>query len=181
MTELLRRYRALPADQHIAELDAVFGTDSAAATVTLDRLYASTRLDDADTRLGLLKADPATVQASDDALLQAAARLMPAVLREEGVEKERAGELLRLRPSYMRGWAGYSAANGKPLYPDANSTLRVSYGKVSSLDPRDGVHYTPLTTVAGILQKHTGVVPFDAPKPLRDAIDRKSTRLNSSH
>src|SRR3546814_5033375 len=43
MTELLRRYRALPADQHIAELDAVFGTDSAAATVTLDRLYASTR------------------------------------------------------------------------------------------------------------------------------------------
>src|SRR3546814_8296973 len=38
------------------------------------------------------------------------------------------------------------------------------------LDPRDGVHYTPLTTVAGILQKHTGVVPFDAPKPLRDAI-----------
>src|SRR3546814_58286 len=96
--------------------------------------------------------------------------LMPAVLREEGVEKERAGELLRLRPSYMRGWAGYSAANGKPLYPDANSTLRVSYGKVSSLDPRDGVHYTPLTTVAGILQKHTGVVPFDAPKPLRDAI-----------
>src|SRR3546814_7331422 len=51
--------------------------------------------------------------------------------------------LLRLRPSYMRGWAGYGAANGKPLYPDANSTLRVSYGKVSSLDPRDGVHYTP--------------------------------------
>src|SRR3546814_11894776 len=38
------------------------------------------------------------------------------------------------------------------------------------LDPRDGVHYTPLTTVAGIMQKHTGVVPFDAPKPLRDAI-----------
>ena len=42
--------------------------------------------------------------------------------------------------------------------------------KVSSLDPRDGVHYTPLTTVGGIVEKHTGVEPFDAPKPLLDAI-----------
>ena len=170
MAELLRRYRALPADQHIAELDAVFGNDAAAASAALDRIYADTKLGDADTRLGLLAADPAAVLASDDALMQVAAKLMPAVLREEEVDKQRAGDLLRLRPSYMRGWAGYSAANGKPLYPDANSTLRVSYGKVSSLDPRDGVHYTPLTTVAGIMQKHTGKVPFDAPKPLRDAI-----------
>ena len=170
MAELLRRYRALPADQHIAELDAVFGNDAAAASAALDRIYADTKLGDADTRLGLLAADPAAVLASDDALMQVVAKLMPAVLREEEVDKQRAGDLLRLRPSYMRGWAGYSAANGKPLYPDANSTLRVSYGKVSSLDPRDGVHYTPLTTVAGIMQKHTGKVPFDAPKPLRDAI-----------
>src|SRR5690606_1436837 len=170
LAELLRRYRALPADQRIAELDAVFGNDAAAATAALDRIYAGTKLGDADVRLGLLAAEPAAVLASEDPLMQAAAKLMPAVLREEGVDKERAGELLRLRPSYMRGWAGYSAANGKPLYPDANSTLRVSYGKVSSLDPRDGVHYTPLTTVAGIMQKHTGQAPFDAPGPLRDAI-----------
>ena len=172
MAELLRRYRALPADQHIAELDAVFGSDAAAVSAALERIYAGTKLGDADVRLGLLAAEPAAVLASDDALMQVAAKLMPAVLREEEVDKQRAGELLRLRPSYMRGWAGYSAANGKPLYPDANSTLRVSYGKVSSLDPRDGVHYAPLTTVAGIIQKHTGEVPFDAPKPLRDAIAR---------
>jgi hypothetical protein len=172
MAELLRRYRALPAGQHIAELDAVFGSDAAAVSAALERIYAGTKLGDADVRLSLLAAEPAAVLASDDALMQVAAKLMPAVLREEEVDKQRAGELLRLRPSYMRGWAGYSAANGKPLYPDANSTLRVSYGKVSSLDPRDGVHYAPLTTVAGIIQKHTGEVPFDAPKPLRDAIAR---------
>jgi hypothetical protein len=170
LAEILRRYRALPADQRIAEIDAVFGTDAESATAALDRIYAGTKLGDAEVRLGLLVAEPATVIASDDPLMQAAARLMPAVLREEQVDKARAGDLLRLRPSYMRGWAGYSAANGKPLYPDANSTLRVSYGKVSSLDPRDGVHYTPLTTVQGILEKHTGQVPFDAPRPLRDAI-----------
>ncbi len=171
MAELLRRYRALPADRHVAELDAVFGKDAASATAALDRIYTATALGTEAERLRLLAADPAIVQGSDDALLQVAATLMPAVLREEGADKQLAGELLRLRPSYMQGWAGYSAARGgKPLYPDANSTLRVSYGKVSALDPRDGVHYTPLTTVAGILQKHTGEAPFDAPKPLRDAI-----------
>jgi hypothetical protein len=38
------------------------------------------------------------------------------------------------------------------------------------MDPRDGVHYAPLTTVQGILEKHTGDEPFNAPQPLRDAI-----------
>src|SRR3546814_18549662 len=49
MTELLRRYRALPADQHLAQLDAVFGPDSASATVPLHRLYASHRPSHPDT------------------------------------------------------------------------------------------------------------------------------------
>mgnify|MGYP002661993599 CR=1 FL=1 len=61
----------------------------------------------------------------------------------------------------------YSSRN---FYPDANSTLRVSYGKVSPLAPRDAVEYTPVTTVGGIIEKHTGQAPFDAPKALRDAI-----------
>jgi hypothetical protein len=70
----------------------------------------------------------------------------------------------------MRALIGYRKSQGRAVYPDANSTLRVSYGKVSTMAPRDGVTYVPLTTVQGILEKHTGVAPFDAPKPLRDAI-----------
>jgi hypothetical protein len=65
---------------------------------------------------------------------------------------------------------GFRQSQGKAVYPDANSTLRVSYGKVSPLSPRDGMDYRPLTTVAGIVEKNTGVEPFDAPKPLLDAI-----------
>ena len=80
------------------------------------------------------------------------------------------GELLRLRPAYMHALTGYRESQGRAVYPDANSTLRVSYGKVSRLAPRDAVVYTPVTTVEGIMEKHTGEAPFDAPKPLRDAI-----------
>ena len=170
LSELLARYRKLPAAQHIAELDAVFGSDDAEAKAALDKLYAGTRLGDEAERLRLLSAQPAEVAASTDPLMQAAAKLLPAQLRIEDADKTQEGELLRLRPAYMRALIGYRESQGRAVYPDANSTLRVSYGKVSSLDPRDGIHYTPLTTVQGILEKHTGKVPFDAPKPLRDAI-----------
>jgi hypothetical protein len=170
LAELLSRYHKLPADQHIAEVDAVFGSDAAQARAALDALYAGTKLGDEAERLRLLAAPQAEVSASTDPLLQAAAKLLPAELRIEDADKAREGELLRLRPAYMRALIGYRESQGRAVYPDANSTLRVSYGKVSSLDPRDGVHYAPLTTVQGIVEKHTGVVPFDAPEPLRDAI-----------
>jgi hypothetical protein len=172
LAELLSRYHKLPADQRIAEVDAVFGGDDAKSRAALDALYAGTKLGDEAERLRLLGAQPADVAASTDPLLQAAAKLLSAELRIEDADKTQEGELLRLRPAYMRALVGYRESQGQAVYPDANSTLRVSYGKVSSLDPRDGVHYKPLTTVQGIVEKHTGKAPFDAPKPLRDAIAR---------
>ncbi|WP_256646458.1 S46 family peptidase [Thermomonas paludicola] len=168
----LKRYFALPQAQRVAEVDAVFGTSEAEAVQRLDALYAGTRLGDEATRLAAMKLDAAALAASDDALLKAAATLQPALLRLEAESKQRAGELLRLRPAYMQALIAYRNAQGRAVYPDANSTLRVSFGKVSALSPRDGVDYRPLTTVAGIVEKHTGVVPFDAPKPLLEAIAR---------
>jgi Peptidase S46 len=50
-------------------------------------------------------------------------------------------------------------------YPDANSTLRMSYGKVQDYEPRDGVHYKYKTTIAGIMDKYKpGDYEFDLPK-----------------
>jgi len=172
LAELLRRYHALPADQRLPELDAVFGGNDEAGREALSRLYGQTRLGDEDARLALFRAPPEEIAASDDPLMRAAATLLPAVLRLEAEEKERAGELLRLRPSYMQALTGFRASQGRAVYPDANGTLRVSYGRVSGMSPRDGIEYRPLTTVAGILEKHTGVEPFDAPQALRDAIAR---------
>lgn len=166
----LQRYFALPAAQRVAEFDAVFGANDTEAAQRLDALYAGTRLGDEATRLAAMQFDAAALAASDDTLLKAAATLQPALLRLEDDAKRRDGELLRLRPAYMQALTGYRQSQGRAMYPDANSTLRVSFGKVSPLAPRDAVDYRPLTTVAGIVEKHTGVVPFDAPRPLLEAI-----------
>lgn len=170
LAELVRQYQALPASEHVAEFDAVFGAMPAQRQAIIDALYAGTTLGDEAERLGAMQADAADLAASGDSLLKAAAVLMPAILRLEDEARAREGELLRLRPAYMRALIGFRKSQGRAVYPDANSTLRVSYGRVSALDPRDGVTYRPLTTVQGIIEKHTGQAPFDAPQPLRDAI-----------
>ncbi len=62
----------------------------------------------------------------------------------------------------------------RPFYPDANSTLRVAYGKVKGYQPRDGVSYGFYTTLDGIFEKeNTGNEDFKAPKYLRELFQRK--------
>jgi hypothetical protein len=58
----------------------------------------------------------------------------------------------------------WKKSQGKPVYPDANSTLRVTYGTVSPYSPKDGITKGPFTTVEGIVEKHTGKEPFNAPQ-----------------
>ncbi len=170
LASLLRQYLTLPMDQHVAEIDAVFGSKPDGIEKRIDGLYAGSELANEPARLGAFKQDAAALAGSKDSLLRAALTLQPAWLRMEDESKQRSGELLRLRPSYMQALVDYRQSQGRAVYPDANSTLRVSYGKVSPLSPRDGIDYRPLTTVDGIVEKNSGEYPFDAPKPLLDAI-----------
>ncbi|WP_233523466.1 S46 family peptidase [Dyella solisilvae] len=172
LATLLTRYQQLPDAQRLPEFDDAFGRTPAELTARLDRVYASTRLGEEAQRLSWLTAEPAAVEHADDALLALVARLQPALLRIDDERKAREGDLLRLRPAYMETLITYREKQGRAVYPDANSTLRVSYGKVSPLKARDAVSYDPVTTTAGIVEKNTGVVPFDAPRPLLDAIAR---------
>ena len=56
----------------------------------------------------------------------------------------------------------------KKFYPDANSTLRVTYGQVKGYNPRDGVYYNYYSTLDGLMQKYVpGDYEFDVPEKLR--------------
>ncbi|HEX5625549.1 MAG TPA: S46 family peptidase, partial [Saprospiraceae bacterium] len=62
----------------------------------------------------------------------------------------------------------------KRFYPDANSTLRVTYGKVEGYKPRDGVHYLSKTTLDGVMEKYVpGDYEFDVPKKLQTLYQNK--------
>ncbi|HCI55999.1 MAG TPA: S46 family peptidase [Bacteroidales bacterium] len=62
----------------------------------------------------------------------------------------------------------------KTQYPDANSTMRLTYGSVLDYDPRDAVTYKYYTTLKGVVEKYKpGDYEFDAPQRLLDLYDRK--------
>ncbi|MEI6681240.1 MAG: S46 family peptidase [Bacteroidota bacterium] len=61
-----------------------------------------------------------------------------------------------LQRIYMAGLM--EMQQNRRFYPDANSTLRVAYGKVDSYQPADGVTYNYFTTLAGVIQKEDSAV-----------------------
>jgi hypothetical protein len=65
---------------------------------------------------------------------------------------------------YLKGIMEMDPAAAKKMYPDANFSMRVSYGNVKSYNPRDAVHYNFFTTSEGILEKYIpGDYEFDLP------------------
>lgn len=170
LTDLFTRYQQLPDAQRVPEFDAAFGRTPAALTKALDALYGGTRLGDEAERLSRFAAAKEGKPLAHDPLIDLAGPLVAVQLRLENERKTREGEQLRLRPAYMQALFAWRAKHGRAVYPDANRTLRISYGKVEALSPRDAVHFDPVTTVAGIVEKNTNAFPFDAPKPLLAAI-----------
>ena len=82
-------------------------------------------------------------------------------------------KLIPLQRRYMAGQI--AAFPERKFYPDANSTLRVTYGKVSGFEPRDGACYTPYTYLDGVIAKYIpGDYEFDVPQKLRQLYTDKN-------
>ena len=80
-------------------------------------------------------------------------------------------EINLLYRAYMKGQMEYNDATngGKVFYPDANSTLRVTYGKVKGYKPADAIYYTPISSLDGIIEKdNPEIYDYNIPQKLRD-------------
>ena len=73
------------------------------------------------------------------------------------------GQIDRLRFGYMHAMA---EMKGITLYPDANFTMRFTYGNIKGYQSREAEVRSPFTTMKGMIEKNTGENPFDAPKKL---------------
>ena len=167
----LNQYLALPAAQRNNKVLEQFlaGGDADALVARL----AGSELGNLDARLKWFNAEAAAFEASQDPAIQYAVALMPTLLEQEKARKTRAGEALTARATFLQAVADYKKSQGQFVYPDANLSLRITFGNVMGYEPKDGVAYTPFTTLEGIPAKDTGVDPFDAPKALLDAVAAK--------
>ncbi|GAA5080907.1 S46 family peptidase [Lysobacter panacisoli] len=170
----LREYVKLPDAQRLPALDKwLGGTDAKAIDAALDKL-AKTKLGSTEQRVSLMKTDRATFEKSKDPAVQFAVAMMPTVLQLEQEGKARAGDALVARPVYLQAVADYKKSKGQFVYPDANSSLRITFGKVIGYTKTDGSKQVPFTRLEEVATKATGQEPFAAPQVLLDAIAAKN-------
>lgn len=114
--------------------------------------------------LGVVESDPATVAAMDFVKLR-----NDLITKEFTQLNERINELYK---TYMRGLMVMQ--RDREFYPDANSTLRIAYGKIDGYQPIDAVSYMPNTTLEGVMQKdNPEIYDYDIPSKLREVYAAK--------
>ncbi len=118
----------------------------------------------------MFEESPEVLRAREDPFLDLGFALDGERLALKKERDTRKGAALRLRPTWRRAVIGEA---GQPVAPDANRTLRVSVGRVSDYSPRDAVVMLPQTTLGGMVAKHTGEPPFDAPARIREAWEER--------
>ena len=153
-----------PESQWPGAVSDVLKGGEAAIGPFVDKLYDGTKLADPEVRLSLLGKSMDELKALNDPMLDLAASLETELkaLREEG--RALGQEHQDLKGVVVKGMMDM---NGGLFAPDANSTIRFTSGTVKGYQPKDGVWYTPFTTLAGVMEKETGEDPFIVPEKLK--------------
>jgi hypothetical protein len=175
---MLAHYVELPKSERILAIDEFFeleqGLNKKALSTKLEKMYQTSTIADQETRLAWMDKSVADFEKSSDPFIQLAVKTFSVrkALEEKG--EELSGNIQAYRPKYMEALIAYFNDKKLPVYADANSTLRITYGNVKGYSPVDGLTATPFTTLEGIVEKDTGIKPFNASKKQLELIKSKN-------
>jgi hypothetical protein len=138
----------------------------------VNALFDGSKMENREYRLNLLKnVSLKDLKKSKDTLIQFALKLSPTIERLRESDKRYSGASVLLRPHYYYALRDYYKGN---IAPDANGTIRISFGTVRGYKPApDKEKYFPFTKVSQVVEKWTknkGEQPFDAPESIIEAI-----------
>jgi hypothetical protein len=161
----LKQQTGRPEDELPNALKHLHGKSGEDVDGYVDGLYDGTVLGNPDERVKLVEMSLEDLMALNDPMIQLAADLAE---EREGLGddgRERAQELRIRKKAYLEGLLEMKDDN---MAPDANGTIRFTYGTVEGYKPRDAVYYKPLTTLKGVIEKDTGTPPFHVPDKLKE-------------
>jgi len=153
----------LPYNQRINGLDYILNNKSKSIEQFVDDAYRNTKLNDMDYAKSLYKKPVAELESINDPLIKLASGLYPEAKEIEKEYNSFAANVSFVRKQYMDALYEWK---GTGLYPDANGTIRFTYGVVTGYKPADAVWYYPFTTLKGVIEKNKGEEPFDVPEKL---------------
>jgi hypothetical protein len=162
----LKKLLATPTEQIPNALKALLAKQSEKAIETyVDDLYENTVLADPKKRLEMVESNLEKLMDLGDPLLKLAAELEAEMKVRREESKALGQERLILKQAYL---AGLMEQKSGRLAPDANSTIRFTYGFIDGYIPRDAVYYKSQTTLGGVVEKDTGEFPFHVPEKLKE-------------
>jgi hypothetical protein len=166
---LLRKAAELPTGQKIEVIEKRFGTLTGDARVRAEEEFAravteSKNLSTPESVSRLFDMTTSQLNQLNEPLIDFAADL--AALNGQAAVRTRFfnGVVGRSRPLLVQG---ISEMRGGLPYPDANRTLRFTYGDVKGYIPHDAAIYQAFTNLSGVIEKDSGREPFDAPEKLK--------------
>ena len=174
LTALILKNAALPASQQVAAVQEIYGNKTGAEREEevkefVDDLYDETSLSTSEGCDELLTKGGEKI-VKDDYLKFVAkidAEQAPITVKTSSYN----ATIAALRAKYVQARLGWK--KGELVYPDANRTIRFTYGQVKPFSPRDAVEDNYFTTLTGVMEKETGEDPFIVPAKLKHLWQKK--------
>ena len=154
----------------IKGLDFILKNNDVSIDQFIDAAYEKTKLKDVEFAKSLFHKNSKEIEALNDPFMDMARCLYPEMQASKKRGEAFNAKISALRKEYIKSLYAWK---GEGLYPDANRTIRFTYGPVEGYSPRDGVQYGPFTTIRGVLEKETGREPFDVSKKLKELFQKK--------
>ena len=168
--QLIELYATKSPQQFIP--DNLKNVDAVALT---NEVYSQSQLTSYEGLKKLLSGDAKTVLANlnNDKGFQVVKSMADKFLKDVNPKYEEINlKITALQRTYMK--AQLELNKNARIFPDANSTLRVTYGKVQGYEPKDATIYTPVTYLDGVMEKYIpGDYEFDVPAKLIDLYNKK--------
>jgi hypothetical protein len=167
LKELLLQAASLPSDQRLPAIEKLVGGSDPEPAIDrfIDTAFKQSKLGDEELVLNAVGKTPTEVAAIDDPFLRLIDALYPTLQQVREAKQRREGALSRLSALYVdvkEQWLKTA------FIPDANRTLRLTYGYVRGYSPADATYYSPITTLRGVIEKTTDEPPFNTPQEIID-------------
>jgi len=173
LKEILLRAAHLPEKHSIPAVNGIIQENNPEEAIDafIEKAYSQTSLDDPSILMRALSKSQVELKQMEDPFINFAEALYPTYLKLKETQKARQGAMSHLHSQLIDVKKQFLK---KEFIPDANRTLRLTFGRIRGYAPADAVHYQPLTTLKGVIEKTTGQEPFDTPPGLIELIKAKN-------
>ncbi|MHB1049227.1 MAG: S46 family peptidase [Bacteroidota bacterium] len=163
LKEILTKAAMLPANQSIGALSLIPKQMTIGAFV--DSLLNGTRLADTTFLFAALEMTPEQIQAEGDPLMGFLMALAADIDAQKLTERKQTGELNRLMGKLIEVKQEWKKTD---FIPDANSTLRMTFGTIRGYSPADAVYYSPISSLKGVMEKTSDDPDYNTPRKIRE-------------